>query len=110
MRIVTTLAVWLIAASAAQAACFENLGKTGCTNAEVFPRSHLNALSCENLWWVRNTIYHENGYCFRSAKARAQFDNTGCTVSDGSKVRVNSFERMNITRISEIEKQKRCAP
>lgn len=110
MRIVTTLAVWLVAASAAQAACYENLGKTGCTDAEVFPRSDLRQLSCENLWWVRNSIYHEHGYCFRTAKARAQFDISSCSVTDATKLKFNGFERGNVLRIREIEIAKGCTP
>lgn len=108
MRAVTALAIWLIAASAAHAACYENLGRTGCPDTEVFPRSDLRALSCENLWWVRNTIYHENGYCFRSPRALAQFDNSDCHIVDAAKVPLNHYERANVARISEIESRRGC--
>lgn len=108
MRAVTTLAALLLSAGFAHAACFESLGRTGCTDAEVFPHADLRALSCENLWWVRNTIFHENGYCFKTAKGRASFDNTGCRTSDTSRLRLNEFERANIARIVEVERRKGC--
>ena len=110
MRAVTTLAIWLIAAGAAHAACYENLGRTGCPDAEVFPRSDLRALSCENLWLVRNSIYHEHGYCFRTARARAQFDISSCYVTDAAELQFNRFERANVARIRDIEQQKGCTP
>lgn len=111
MRRFIVLVVAAFTVSGAQAACFEDLGQTGCTDREVFPRADLRQLSCDNLWLVRNTIYSENGYCFRTDRALRYFDNSGCYVEDAEDVKevhMNRFESSNIDRIVGIERQKGC--
>ncbi|QPC87491.1 YARHG domain-containing protein [Mesorhizobium sp. NBSH29] len=104
------VAVFALAAlpGIAQASCYEDLGATGCTDSETFPRSDLRALSCENLWQVRNSIYNEAGFCFKTSRAKAQFDNSDCSVNKASSLRMNSHERANVSRISQVEKEKGC--
>lgn len=34
---------------------------------------------CDDLWFTRNWVMHQAGYCFGSILAQAQFDNSGCT-------------------------------
>ncbi len=103
------LAVLLVLSPAsASAGCFEDVGGTGCTYDSRFPEANLRRLSCENLWYVRNSIYDDNGYCFRTARARSVFDNAGCYVRDQSKVKLNAFERDNVARIARVERQKSC--
>ena len=94
--------------SLASAACFDDIGREGCTDSENFPKADLRGLSCENLWLVRNTIYNEHGFCFKTADGKAQFDNSDCTVRDAAKVRFNRFEQTNITRISQVEAEMGC--
>ena len=94
------------AAPGANAACFES--GVGCTNDHAMPTAVLRTLGCEPLWTVRNTIYHEHGYCFRTARAQAVFSNDGCSVTDASKLDLNGFERTNIARIVKVERQKGC--
>jgi hypothetical protein len=107
-RIAAALAALLAAAAAApaMAACFES--GVGCTDDHYISRKALNALSCDALWTVRNTIYHENGYCFRTARGRAAFSNENCRFDDVADVRLNSFERANIARVLEAERKKGC--
>jgi hypothetical protein len=103
----TTLALGLaIGASPAFAACFES--GIGCTDTDVAPYSALRQLSCDTLWTVRNTIFHENGYCFQTAKALAVFDNTGCKYTASSQVPLGSVERTNVNRIVKVEREKHC--
>ncbi len=97
-----------LCAGAANAACFEDLGETGCTDEETFPLSDLRHLSCENLWLVRNAIYDDNGLCFRTARGQDFFDNSDCYVDDPGAVRLNSFERGNVTRIVQVESENGC--
>jgi YARHG domain len=54
----------LLAAAPASAACFEDVG---CTDSQYMRAQDLRLLSCENLWMVRNTIFDENGLCFKTA-------------------------------------------
>lgn len=90
------------------AACFESLGTTGCTHLESFGRDELRGLSCQNLWYVRNSIYDDNGYCFRTQAAKAHFDNSDCYVRDTAKLRFNRHEQTNVDRIVQVEKEKGC--
>lgn len=90
----------------AQAACFES--GVGCTDDHAIPKSVLGTLSCDALWTVRNTIYQERGYCFRTARAKAVFSNEGCISSNTNALAFNSYERTNISRIVSVEKAKGC--
>jgi hypothetical protein len=107
MRAVLTI-IAILAAGPAQAACFEDLGQTGCTDDETFPLRDLRRLSCENLWLVRNAIYDDNGLCFRTARGQDHFDNSDCYIDDPGAVRLNTFERGNVTRIVQVEREKAC--
>lgn len=88
--------------------CYEDLGNTGCPHKEVFPMNDLRALSCENLWFVRNGIYNGHGYCFKTARAQEAFDNSDCFVEDAADLDLNSNEVKNIDNIKRVEKAKAC--
>lgn len=36
--------------------------------------------TCDDLWFTRNAIFHEAGYCFGSPLGQAVFGNDGCTT------------------------------
>ena len=105
-----TVAALLLTAlpAPAVAGCFENLGTTGCTHLETFSRDDLRGLSCQNMWYVRNSIYNDNGYCFKTKAAKAEFDNSDCFVKDAAKLRLNRHEQANVDRIVRVEKEKGC--
>ena len=90
----------------ARAACFES--GVGCTNDHYISKGVLNTLSCDALWTVRNSIYDERGYCFRTERARESFSNDDCYVKDASRLKFNSYERTNIDRIVVVERKKGC--
>lgn len=92
----------------AAAGCFDDVGGSGCSHDSLFPESNLRRLSCENLWYVRNSIYDDNGYCFRTKRAQSVFENADCHVRDLGQVKLNSYERQNIARIQKVERQKSC--
>ena len=108
MRMTAAAIILLSLPATAAAGCFEDLGRTGCTDEETFPVADLRRLSCQNLWYLRNSIYDDNGFCFKTAAAQAVFDNTGCYVNDVAKVQMNGHERANISRIVRVEKEKGC--
>lgn len=108
MRMTAAAFILLALPTTASATCFENLGQTGCTNRESFSVRDLRTLSCQNLWYVRNSIYDDHGYCFRTAAAKAEFDNSDCYETDASKLRFNRHEQTNINRIVQVEKEKGC--
>jgi YARHG domain len=37
-----------------------------------------DGLSCHDLWVMRNQVYKDHGYCFKTEKARTYFGNGGC--------------------------------
>ena len=91
---------------AANAACFE--GAVGCTDTATIPVAALEQLSCDNLWTVRNMIFDENGYCFKTAKAKSIFSNDGCSYTTMASMPLNSYEAKNIQLVQAVEKQKAC--
>jgi hypothetical protein len=105
-RAVFLAGVTVCLAGPASAACFES--GVGCTDSAFIPYPALAQLSCDALWTVRNTIFHERGYCFQTAKGKANFDNTGCTYMTTAQVPLNSYESGNVTRVQQVEKQKHC--
>lgn len=108
MRVVAAALVFLALPATASAGCFENLGATGCTHQETFSREELRTLSCQNLWYVRNSIYDEHGYCFRTKAGKETFDNSDCYENDAAKLQFNRHEQANINRIVQAEKDKGC--
>lgn len=96
----------LLGAPAANAACFES--GVNCTNDHYIPASVLQQLSCDALWTVRNTIFDENGYCFKTAKAKAVFSNAGCQYTSTAQMPLNAYEVANIATVRKVEKQKGC--
>ena len=93
------------AASPTLANCYEDIG---CDDSEVFSRSDLRDLDCDVLYEVRNAIYYQNGYCFKTERALDLFGDDECTVEEMADVRLNRFEKENVARISRVEKEFDC--
>ena len=89
----------------AKANCYEIYG---CTDSSYFDAKLLTGASCQILWEMRNWIYKENGYCFRTPKAIEAFGNSGCRYDDVAQVPLNDIERHNMTTIKSVEIKKGC--
>ncbi|MBK1623545.1 YARHG domain-containing protein [Afifella marina] len=89
----------------AQADCFDGLG---CTDTHRFEQGALRTMRCGDLWYVRNRIFDENGYCFSTARGRANFDNSDCWEPDQSRVRMSAIERGNVDAIVRAERAFGC--
>jgi len=63
-------------------------------------------MTCEQLWIARNEIFDRNGYCFRSERGQAYFDNSDCT-SDSQDI-LSELEWQNVELIQSVEAQKQC--
>lgn len=87
--------------------CYEGIG---CPHRDLFSRPELRRLSCQNLWYVRNRIYDDHGYCFKTAAAIREFDNSDCYVRNAARLDLNRREVQNISRIRQVERQKGCTP
>jgi len=66
-----------------------------------------SAASCPDLWYKRNAIYDANGYCFKTAKGKATFDNSDCWTSHP---KFSSWEWKQIKAIKKMEKLEGCTP
>jgi YARHG domain-containing protein len=103
--IVAGVAGVLSGAQPARANCYELIG---CSNQNYFKSSDLMQLGCQPLWEVRNWIYKENGYCFKTPKAIKAFGNAGCQYDDITQVPLNQFEQYNVKAIKKAEANKGC--
>jgi hypothetical protein len=97
--------VTVAAGGQALADCFENIG---CPNDHYIPKSQLRQLGCDPLWTVRNSIFRDNGYCFKTARAKELFSNEGCSYTDQAAVPLNAYERENVARIVSVEREMGC--
>jgi hypothetical protein len=97
--------VLLLAAGAASAACYPELG---CTNVDRFQFEDLVSGSCEFLYQLRNGIYAEHHYCFHTQRAIATFGNRGCISGNPNALGLNSAELSNATTILRAENARGC--
>jgi len=65
----------------------------------------LMGLSCQRLWVMRNQIYKNNGYCFRTRRAINYFGNAGCWTRNP---RLSRWERNRVNAIRRAERAKGC--
>lgn len=61
-------------------------------------------MTCSELWYARNQIYAEKGYCFKTQRARAVFGR-GCFPPYG---RLSRWEREEVERIKRWEGRRGC--
>jgi hypothetical protein len=86
--------------------CYEGIG---CASTQYFPKNELKKLGCQPLWEVRNRIYKDKGYCFKTQTAIQQIGNAGCTITNMAAVPLNAIEHSNIAAIRKVEKAKSCS-
>ncbi len=103
--------LFMSAAHPAWAECYDILG---CSD-RAFYSAHMDYLAsrssgptCDFLFLMRNSIYEEHGYCFRTARARAVLSNEGCRTTDVDVLGLNTFERANVKAIARAEALKGC--
>ena len=85
--------------------CYEDIGCPWQQEAKV---AALRKLSCENLAHVRNRLYHENGYCFRTKATRDMYGNAGCKFPIQAMVPLSRTERASIANVRKVEREKGC--
>jgi hypothetical protein len=101
LAVIATIA----ATSPTAADCHEGVG---CTHNERLKESRLRPLNCGNLWFLRNAIYDDNGYCFKTEQGISAFGNDACRFANISDVPLNKFERYNVGLIQKVERSKGC--
>jgi YARHG domain len=63
------------------------------------------AESCYDLWYARNLIYAENGYCFKTALGRDTFSGYDCHTSNPA---LSKSERREVAAIKAEERRRGC--
>ncbi len=76
------------------------------SSERALDRAELSGMTCEELWVARNEIFDRNGYCFRSERAQAYFDNSDCT-SDSQDI-LSELEWDNVEVIKSVESSMGC--
>lgn len=89
----------------AHAGCYEIIG---CTNSDAFQERDLFRMSCQVLGEVRNSIYADNGYCFKKLKYQRIFGNQGCSYTRDGDVPMSRLERANVRAIRNVERSMGC--
>jgi hypothetical protein len=67
-----------------------------------------DAYSCAELWVMRNQIYKNAGYCFKTAKAIKYFGNAGCRFDDEDDVPLSKNQRRIISDIEKSQIRQGC--
>lgn len=67
-----------------------------------------DAYDCNEMWVLRNQIYKDRGYCFKTAKAIAHFGNAGCRYDDVADVPLSGSDRVVIRDVKASMKRQRC--
>ena len=104
----TLAAVLLTAATLAASGSVAIAGDpVGDASVTYLNKKHFKHFDCDSLWHLRNQIFDEAGYCFKTERAIYAFGNDGCT--SGSYSILNTYERANVSMIKSIEQAKGCS-
>jgi hypothetical protein len=68
------------------------------------PSGDYSQMSCDGLWYARNTIYAAKGYCFKTERARSAFG-PGCFPPYGQ---LTAAEQNRVAAIQQWERTKGC--
>ena len=74
----------------------------------VLTTSAVQAQSCGELWYARNSIYKQAGYCFKTARAIRAFGNAGCMYDSEYSLPLSSQQRWRIDQIVSAERSMGC--
>jgi YARHG domain len=96
----------LALSGAAYADCYDVFG---CTERDRFSFEQLaNGPNCEFLYTMRNRIYQQHQYCFKTARAIATLGNQDCRINDINQVPLSRVEQNNAATILQVEHAKGC--
>jgi len=88
-----------------------------CTNGEsaaaAAPESaevEIRTFSCQQLWFGRNSVFKEAGYCFKTQRAISTFGNAGCQYDNINDVPLSPDNQAFVSAIKRAEQMKGCSP
>ena len=64
-----------------------------------------SAASCFDLWYERNAIYDNNGYCFSTDLGKRTFDNSDCWTKTAN---LSQREQNRVAKIKAEERRRGC--
>jgi YARHG domain len=97
---------FVVFSGAARADCYDAFG---CTERNRFSFEQLaNGPNCEFLYTMRNRIYQQHQYCFKTARAIATLGNQNCRFNDMGQVPLSALEQNNAATILQVEHAKGC--
>ena len=67
-----------------------------------------HAQSCGDLWYERNAIYKDAGYCFNTPRGIRTFGNAGCQYDNVNDVPLSANSRARIAEIVRMERGYGC--
>lgn len=76
-------------------------------NVYVQPKE-IATRSCEDLWLLRNSIWNDAGYCFKTQRAVKSFGTHTCRHADQAAVPLNDYQRANVKTIRAVETANGC--
>lgn len=77
------------------------------TEAEPAVKDVLD-FDCDQLWFGRNSVFKEAGYCFKTPRAIAAFGNAGCRYDDIGAVILTPENGNFVQAIQNAERAKAC--
>ncbi|PZQ15088.1 MAG: YARHG domain-containing protein [Ancylobacter novellus] len=63
---------------------------------------------CARLWFERNAVYKDAGYCFKTSRAISAFGNAGCSFDAIEDVPLSARQREYVARIQAEERNFHC--
>lgn len=64
--------------------------------------------ACGRLWYQRNAIFKDAGYCFQTSRAIRAFGNAGCQYDSQDEVPLTRGERRQVARLQAQEDRYGC--
>ena len=61
---------------------------------------------CNDLWYERNQIFDDYGFCFKTKRGRDTFDNSDCNTSNP---KLSAADRRKVKRIEAKERRQGCS-
>ncbi len=62
------------------------------------------AQSCDELWYARNAIYKNAGYCFKTTRGIRAFGNAGCQFDNERDVPLSANSAARVEQIRRMER------
>ena len=78
--------------------------------SSVSANNEWSHMSCSKLWYFRNQLFAQHGYCFKSARGKKRFHNNPNfpDACNGSFRGLPAYARKDVAQIKAVERQKGC--